>query len=185
MLSTSTHLASPTADRTVQGLLLDIDKFASHDGPGIRTTVFLKGCPLSCIWCHSPESRLNQAELIYQAGALYGLRAVPRCLPQNALSLGENDQAVAAGPHAMRRLRPVRRSLLPGGAQDGGFRDQRGRAGRPGGEGPAFLPQFRWRRDAQRRRTGRQPAFSYHFLLACARRASTPRWRPPATPPGM
>ncbi|TFH23120.1 MAG: radical SAM protein, partial [Bacteroidia bacterium] len=37
--------------------VLDIKRFAVHDGPGIRTTVFLKGCPLSCWWCHNPESQ--------------------------------------------------------------------------------------------------------------------------------
>jgi pyruvate formate lyase activating enzyme len=39
------------------GVLFNIQRFAVHDGPGIRTTVFLKGCPLSCPWCHNPESR--------------------------------------------------------------------------------------------------------------------------------
>ncbi len=39
----------------MQGLIFDIQRFSVHDGPGIRTTVFLKGCPLSCIWCHNPE----------------------------------------------------------------------------------------------------------------------------------
>ena len=39
------------------GIIFDIKRFAVHDGPGIRTTVFLKGCPLSCQWCHNPESR--------------------------------------------------------------------------------------------------------------------------------
>jgi len=41
----------------VQGTIFDIQRFALHDGPGIRTTVFLKGCPLRCIWCHNPESQ--------------------------------------------------------------------------------------------------------------------------------
>lgn len=38
------------------GIIFDIQRFSLHDGPGIRTTVFLKGCPLHCIWCHNPES---------------------------------------------------------------------------------------------------------------------------------
>lgn len=42
---------------------IDIKRFAVHDGPGIRTTLFLKGCSLRCIWCHNPESRLAQMEL--------------------------------------------------------------------------------------------------------------------------
>jgi len=47
------------------GLIFDIKRFAVHDGPGIRTTIFLKGCPLSCWWCHNPEGLLNQKEIIY------------------------------------------------------------------------------------------------------------------------
>jgi pyruvate formate lyase activating enzyme len=41
----------------MEGIIFDIKRFAIHDGPGIRTTVFMKGCPLSCFWCHNPESR--------------------------------------------------------------------------------------------------------------------------------
>ena len=49
-----------------KGLIFDIDRFSTHDGPGIRAAVFLKGCPLSCKWCHSPESQKQTPELIYQ-----------------------------------------------------------------------------------------------------------------------
>ena len=40
-----------------QGLVFDVKRYSVHDGPGIRTTAFLQGCPLSCAWCHNPESR--------------------------------------------------------------------------------------------------------------------------------
>ncbi|MCL2099238.1 MAG: glycyl-radical enzyme activating protein [Oscillospiraceae bacterium] len=49
-----------------KGLVFDIDRFSSHDGPGIRAAVFLKGCPISCVWCHSPESQKKSPELVYQ-----------------------------------------------------------------------------------------------------------------------
>jgi pyruvate formate lyase activating enzyme len=45
-----------------KGVIFDIKKYAIHDGPGIRTTVFFKGCPLSCLWCHNPESRYQPGE---------------------------------------------------------------------------------------------------------------------------
>jgi pyruvate formate lyase activating enzyme len=48
-----------------QGLVFDVDTFAVHDGPGIRMAVYLKGCPLSCEWCHSPESQRPRPELIF------------------------------------------------------------------------------------------------------------------------
>ncbi|MCL2538953.1 MAG: glycyl-radical enzyme activating protein [Oscillospiraceae bacterium] len=55
-----------------QGLIFDIDRFSSHDGPGIRTGVFLKGCPLRCDWCHSPESQSAKKELLYRASRCVG-----------------------------------------------------------------------------------------------------------------
>jgi len=48
-----------------KGLVLDILRFSLYDGPGIRTTVFLKGCPLNCIWCHNPESIREYPEIAY------------------------------------------------------------------------------------------------------------------------
>jgi len=58
-------LASAQVEReAIQGLVFDIDTFAVHDGPGIRLAVYLKGCPLSCKWCHSPESQGTRPELV-------------------------------------------------------------------------------------------------------------------------
>lgn len=84
----ATALNAHKADLSIQGLLLDIDRFASHDGPGIRTTVFLKGCPLSCLWCHSPESRDRRPELLYQRDLCTGCRLCLNACPQDALSMG-------------------------------------------------------------------------------------------------
>src|SRR5512135_1774113 len=47
------------------GLIFDIKKYSIHDGPGIRTTVFFKGCPLSCQWCHNPEGQSPAPELMF------------------------------------------------------------------------------------------------------------------------
>jgi pyruvate formate lyase activating enzyme len=63
----------------VTGIIFDIKRFAIHDGPGIRTTVFLKGCPLECWWCHNPESR--EREPAVHDGKLIGREiAVPELI---------------------------------------------------------------------------------------------------------
>lgn len=49
----------------MKGTIFDIQKFCVNDGPGIRTTVFLKGCPLKCIWCHNPESQSEKPEIMF------------------------------------------------------------------------------------------------------------------------
>jgi len=50
------------------GIVFDIKKYSINDGPGIRTTLFLKGCPLRCEWCHNPESQSPRSEMIFRPG---------------------------------------------------------------------------------------------------------------------
>ena len=56
--------------RDPTGDIFDIKRFAIHDGPGIRTTVFFRGCPLECWWCHNPEARLACDEVSYRNRAI-------------------------------------------------------------------------------------------------------------------
>ena len=82
-------------DRKTTGLVFNIQKFSVHDGPGIRTIVFFKGCPLSCIWCSNPESHSFEPELAYNEGRCLGLSqcvyCVEVCAP-NAISRADNDK---------------------------------------------------------------------------------------------
>jgi len=53
------------SDNTVKGLVFDIQRYSLHDGPGIRTIIFLKGCPLKCKWCSNPESQQTGPQLFF------------------------------------------------------------------------------------------------------------------------
>jgi len=71
------------------GKLFDIKGFSVHDGPGIRITLFLKGCPLRCPWCHSPESRAFHTELNWIEKKCVGIEKRAPCIdicPQGAIS---------------------------------------------------------------------------------------------------
>ena len=52
---------------SVTGVVFDIRELTIHDGPGLRTTVFLKGCPLRCAWCHNPEGRSQEPQVLHAA----------------------------------------------------------------------------------------------------------------------
>jgi pyruvate formate lyase activating enzyme len=68
------------------GIVFDIKKFSIHDGPGIRTTVFFKGCPLNCWWCHNPESQAWEPELTLWPGRCIRCGACVDACPQGAIS---------------------------------------------------------------------------------------------------
>jgi pyruvate formate lyase activating enzyme len=69
------------------GIVFDIKKFSIHDGPGIRTTVFFKGCPLRCTWCHNPEGLSFQPELMWYDTRCIGARDCLSACPVHALEL--------------------------------------------------------------------------------------------------
>lgn len=67
-------------------LVFDIHRFALDDGPGIRTTVFLKGCPLSCCWCHNPEAMSPEREVAVSADRCTGCGACSAACPEAAIT---------------------------------------------------------------------------------------------------
>ncbi len=64
MTTLALDLPAHTAGTDAEGTVFNIQRYAIHDGPGIRTTVFLKGCPLCCQWCHNPESQSARPEFM-------------------------------------------------------------------------------------------------------------------------
>lgn len=67
--------------------LFDIKRYSINDGPGVRVTVFFKGCPLSCIWCHNPESQSFQVEKLYTRNKCIGCLSCVNACTQNALTM--------------------------------------------------------------------------------------------------
>ncbi len=69
-----------------QGIIFDIMKYSIQDGPGIRTTVFFKGCPLKCWWCHNPESQHLKQELMFRPEKCIGCGDCLKVCPNNAVT---------------------------------------------------------------------------------------------------
>jgi len=71
----------------LNSLIFDIKRYAINDGPGIRTTLFMKGCPLHCVWCHNPESWSPQPQVLYKKSKCIGCQTCIAVCPQQALCL--------------------------------------------------------------------------------------------------
>ncbi len=85
-------IAKVSSENNEKGFVFNIQKFSTHDGPGIRTTVFMKGCPLKCNWCANPESKLLPPQLMVRD---INCKACGRCVdacPQHAIYLTEEPR---------------------------------------------------------------------------------------------
>ena len=65
----------------LKGKVFDIQRFSTHDGPGIRTIVFLKGCPLCCTWCSNPESQASEIDILFSADKCIGCKKCEEACP--------------------------------------------------------------------------------------------------------
>jgi len=79
-----------------KGMVFDIQRMSIHDGPGIRTTVFLKGCPLQCLWCHNPEGRATRPQLAFTPSLCIGCGFCFRRCPNDG-------HVMVDGEHQLRR----------------------------------------------------------------------------------
>ena len=85
----------------IEAEIFNIQSFSLHDGPGIRTTVFFKGCPLKCLWCHNPESHKKGAQLLYYREKCTSCGACVQTCPRGAVRLSHgkavNDRSLCEG----------------------------------------------------------------------------------------
>ncbi|MFW6146489.1 MAG: glycyl-radical enzyme activating protein [Planctomycetota bacterium] len=97
----ATGISDNAGDLARIGRVLNIQRFALHDGSGVRTTVFLQGCPLRCAWCQNPESIASEPQIMYAAARCAVCRACEATCPQGAHRFN-------GGEHVYDRTRCVR-----------------------------------------------------------------------------
>lgn len=75
------------AQTTCAGIVLDIQRYSIHDGPGIRTVAFLKGCPLRCDWCSNPESQISNPEILVNCDACIKCKKCEHICPKRCIDI--------------------------------------------------------------------------------------------------
>lgn len=78
----------------VKGTIFNIQRFSVHDGPGIRTIIFFKGCPISCRWCANPESQSSRRQMMYTRRDCAGCRSCEKVCPNQAIQFTEERGVV-------------------------------------------------------------------------------------------
>jgi len=140
----------------VRGMIFNVQHYCIHDGPGIRTTVFMKGCPLRCLWCQNPESHSIRPQLFFAAGKCSGCGRCAETCPHKAVTLREGKAVTnrklckacgACVAECLQGARIIMGTEVTAGevwqkiAQDKIFYDDSGGATLSGGE-PLFQPEF-------------------------------------------
>lgn len=85
-----------TDDGSVEGMIFNVQKFSVHDGEGIRTLVFLKGCPLRCRWCSNPESQSPRAEISWSGRDCLGCGTCAKVCAKGAVTFADDSQTITS-----------------------------------------------------------------------------------------
>ena len=94
-ISNDAPICNPEEKNMNTGIYCDIKRYAIHDGPGIRTTLFLKGCPLHCVWCHNPETISPESEIALRKNKCINCGECASACPQNVHVLRLNGHLLS------------------------------------------------------------------------------------------